>query len=351
MPNMKATGAEWLEERLPPVEAFKLRGEPDFYGASCLVAAALGRREPPRSYAYWTHGWASQPIVHPRQLARGDPRDRHLVGAEKHARLLHGFGFKRAEAVGLPFAYVEDGDVPRRSGSLLVMPAHSLPYTEHEWDEREYVDRIAPLRKQFACVIACVSKSCVEKGMWPAEFERRGIPWVMGADIEDRNALVRMSRIFRSFEYMTTNFIGSQVAYAAYSGCKVSVYGPYATYRPEDFRDDPWYSRYPDLLKLNMQALGEKSAKERFPELFCGPADAVERTEWGREMVGARYRRTPREIARLLGWSPMRQLRERARHLLGRVDRLVRRALLKGQGERSAQARYAQLLRAYATRC
>ncbi len=322
---MEKCDTKWLEDRLPPIEKIELKGEANFYGASYLIASKLGMKHPPRSYAHWRHGWAVPPVTHPRQLARGKPQDMHLVATEEHVQILKKFGFKKTEAVGLPFIYADDVQVERMPGSLLVMPAHSLPYTNHDWDQATYAKEIAALKPYFSTVVACISNACVAKGYWTSEFDKQGIPWVVGAEVKDKNALIRMNCLFKSFDFMTTNVIGSHVAYAAYSGCKVSIYGKYASREKEDYTNDPWYKKHPDLLEVELKKNREKSVREKYPELFIFPADAVERKLWGKEMVGADFKKSPKQVARLLGWSTTQRINRYIGRRLSQLKRIPRK--------------------------
>lgn len=335
---MKGDDVGWLADRLPPRIRAPIRCEADYYGASSVIASAVGRPEPPKSTAYWTHGWIGQELRHPRQYARGEPGDRHLVATDRHAAFLRQAGFRRVEAVGLPIVYVEDRPIERLPNSLLIMPPHSLPYTKHSWREREYVDLIVQLRKQFSCVVTCVNRYCVDSGVWTDALRQRGIPWIVGADLEDRNCLLRMSRTFRSFDFMTTNAIGSHVAYAAYFGCRVSVHGPLEVPREEDYRNDPWYRKYPEVLHLNLESAQEARVRERWPWLFCEPGEAAPGDDWGREMVGERFKRPAREIARLLGWSAVGRFVETVRESRRRVERWPGRLLNRVQRMRRGRA-------------
>jgi hypothetical protein len=298
-------GIDWLTQRLPRPQLVPIPKEPDHYGASYLVARELGWRAPARSRARWQHGWWYTPPVHAAELVGEDGRDYvFLVATDEMVRFLQQHGFRNAFAVGLPFVYANYVDVERRPKSLLVMPPHSYAETEHGWDEDAYAREIAALRPHFSSIVACISASCVEKGYWTGAFARHDIPWIVGAAPADRNALVRMHTILKSFEYMTTNTIGSHVAYAAYCGCKVSIYGTYANLREADYRSCPFYQRYPEILNVVVAGAHESSIRSLYPELFVAPHDAVARPAWGAAMVGADHRRSAHVLAALLGWPP-----------------------------------------------
>lgn len=309
MDNHTQYDIAWLLERLPPVETIWRRSEPDFYGATYLIANQIGKKKPPVSFAAWRHGWFfSKSAAHPRFLAMGTKNTLNLVATESQVQILKDFGYKNAEAVGLPYIYGDTFELERRPKSLLVMPAHTLPYTKQRWDQKAYVNDIAKLKPYFSTIAACIHSACVDHDYWVSEFERQGIPWIRGANTYDKNALIRLNTLFKSFEYMTTNSLGSHVAYASYSGVKVSVYGPYAEPSIEDFRNDSSYKDYPELLRIYIENLQENIIKCHYPDLFISPMEAPERKAWGEEMVGAKFKRKPEEIAELLGWSLNKQL-------------------------------------------
>jgi hypothetical protein len=305
-----------IDRALPAFEHFRRRTEPDSYGASALIADALDKDRVPRSFASWKHGWPHAKLVHPVQLAEhGGPERTHLVPRPDHVQLLRDFGYPHVHAMGLPFVYAEARPVERISDSLLVMPPHTLPHTDENWDEEQYVDAIARLKTSFSTIVACVHRYNIRKGQWIDAFEDRGIEWVPGAHVEDRNGLVRMHTLFSMFEYVTTNTIGSHIPYAAYCGCKVSIYGPFSEPSRSDYRNDPTWSQYPGVLDVHIESSSEEAVRQRFPFLFVSPSAAETHTDWARTELGAEYRRPPQEIAWLLGWAPVDQLREYAAYL------------------------------------
>jgi FkbM family methyltransferase len=107
-----------------------------------------------------------------------------------------------------------------------------------------------------------------------------------------------------SFEYVTTNGFGSQLAYAAYFGAKPSIYGPYASLRAEDFKQDHLYVYHPKLLKPTLQAISEGELRRNCPQLFCHPRAAKAAVEWARFEVGEANKVSPRQMRSLFGWSP-----------------------------------------------
>lgn len=302
--------ADDVRHALPAYESISHRCEPDAYGASHLIARKLGMRHAPRSFAHWKHGWPHADLHHPVQLVgHASPDDTCLVPRAEHVELLREFGYLDAHAAGLPFVYAQSQPVERRPGSLLVMPPHTLPYTDESWDEEAYVEAIASLKSSFSSIVACVHRDNIRKGQWTEAFERRGIEWIPGTRAQDKHGLTRMHTLFSMFEYMTTNTVGSHVPYAAYCGCKVSIYGPFSSRRKEDYQNDPLWSKHMDVLEQHLASTTEEATREKFPFLFVSPDDAERHDEWAARELGERFRRPPQEIAWLLGWATADQVR------------------------------------------
>jgi len=294
---------------LPPVETMKVLSEADFYGVSTIIADSLHLPFVPRSLCGWKHGWLFAELKYTQQLTGMRVEPKYIVPLKEHEVFLRENGIK-AKAAGMPFLYVDDVEtmeITRYKRSLLVMPPHSLPTTNHLWDEDTYAQKINELKSDFDLIVVCLYYSCIEKNLWIEAFEKYDIPWVAGANSLDKNALIRMNRLFKSFEYMTTNSIGSHIVYAAYCGCKVSIYGSYAEYSEKDYKDDTLYKKYPYLLKHNLRYSSEESVKTHFSYLFSYPSQAKKRVEWAEEQLGKVNKVTLTELAILLGWLPSDQ--------------------------------------------
>lgn len=307
---MKTLEIDWILKNLPPSSKIKLNAEADFYGISHIIASKLKKKSPPRSFATWIHGWLfPEKIIKPEQILFYEGIFKtHLVANQSQVEALKSFGIHNVEAVGLPFIYLDDIQLPRKDNSLLVMPPHSLTYTKYDWNQKEYVDEICSLKPYFSSIVACLHSACISNGYWIQEFTDAGIPYIMGAAADDRNALIRMRSIFRSFEYMTTNTLGSHIAYASYCGCKVSFFGKYQQFTREDTRYDPYYIKHPELIELWLELTKESYIRTKLPHLFVEPRDAVEMTKWAGEMLGLEYKKSPEVIADLMGWSKIDQI-------------------------------------------
>jgi FkbM family methyltransferase len=278
------------------------------YGAAAVAAAYCGLDKAPSPIpGYWMHGWepSFREKLHP-DLCIGittNPDDRFFVDRRDTEVYFRERGYENVRAIGLPMIYVPGIEVRRRPGTLLVMPAHSIDYTTHSWKFDEYAEAIAAIRSDFDEVLVCLHHSCWRRGYWVDEFRRRGFQVIKGADSLDRNGLRRIQYIMCQFEYVTTNAMGSQIAYAAYFGAKPSIYGPHAHLRVEDLKEDPLYTNLPKkLVERAVHSISEEELRRHLPHLFCHPREARADVEWGRFELGESNKVSPREMRALFGW-------------------------------------------------
>ena len=297
-----------LKQALPPIVPIKLRNEADYYGISSIIAHDLGLSKVPRSFAYWTHGWVyTEPIESSKEInCWAKPNDVVLVATQKEVDILKLEGYRKSHAVGMPFLYTKEMNVKRHSRSLLVMPAHSGSQSSIEADEASYISKLLALKPFFSDIVACIHSSCVVNNYWIPSLEKSGIPWILGASAFDRNSLQKMRTIFQHFEYMTTNTIGSHIPYAAYCGCKVSIYD-YHRFKLENHKKNPWYQKNPDLLRKQYKISHEDVLSRRFPTLFTNPTEAIFHQNWASQVLGEPHHQSSETIAQFLGWSLKKQ--------------------------------------------
>lgn len=291
---------------LPRYARFKPDLEATYYGASRLVARRLGiPHVPPAACQGWMHGChfvlpASTKFF----LRYPDAGGNVLVARRDEKAFLESKGLRNVYAVGLPVTYTEPSRARRIPGSLLVMPPHVSSYGADRFSEGEYIDFIRSVSGDFESVVCCISSQCKKKGLWIKGFVKAGIPVLAGAGIDDANALARMRTIFDAFEYVTTNALGSHVAYAAAFGCRTSVAGPLAIRSRESLREEPFYKENPDLMEAYSPGEKLKQIRERHPWMFVEPHRAGKHAAEAGELLGMGNRIGLPELAGLLGLAP-----------------------------------------------
>jgi hypothetical protein len=319
---------EWLE--LPPRD-YAYSCVSLQYGAGRIAGEYCRLRHIPTELnGHWQHGWhLKQLAVDPRMVANETVKEPGVeqcwVARKDEEDYLKDQGYL-ARAIGLPIAYVPNRNYQRRRNSLLVMPAHSLDFTTHKWRFSEYIEEIAQIRSDFDTVTACIHPACARKGYWIHDFQRIGIPIILGAEGGDRLSLVRIKALMSQFEFVTGNAYGSYIAYACAFGAKLSIYGPYCEYKAEDYANTGFYRENPGLLDKIIPMLSEDSIRAFLPEFFHHPAEAISRTNWGLDQIGFFNRLSPEEMKVAFEWSDWHHY---TKETLGKFTSLARRAVPK----------------------
>ncbi|WP_025763232.1 hypothetical protein [Dyadobacter tibetensis] len=298
---------------LPEVSPIKLRSEADYYGTSDLVASRLGIPSPPVSNASWLHGWRFQNVKNVGELILpfNSHVKRHLVAKEIHTQFLKSKGYENVFTVGMPFAYfLEDSDLTDRSkkipNSLLVMPPHTTKRVDSAPEEKKYINYIRENVSKDTFVCFCVHQDCEAKGYWVNELNEAGIPYVVGASLEDKNGILRMIEIYKHFEAMTTNTFGSHVLQASLCNLSVSVCGPmYKHSLSGAINSTHWIYKKDDIqsFKNLIHGYDHEVLLKDYPHLFCDIKDAVPHLDWAREESGYNKKVSFEELAVLLGWN------------------------------------------------
>ena len=298
------------ESLLPPRRVVAVDSEPFFYGGLHTAARHCGLTSPRAiSAKSWKHGIIEdQEIRYLRELVHyGGKEDLHLVARDAHVEALVRFGFYNVKAVGMPFAYARPSKAPRIPSSLLVMPVHSTHHSTFLTNEDAYIEALLPTMRRFDLVVFCLHASCVQKNLWTETLKRRGVRYVAGASIDDANSLVRMRMIFDSFECVSANSLVSGLAYASSAGCRVSLHEPFHSPSASEWSEEPFFKAYPELLDSCASFYSEAATRLRLPWLFVPPEQSEVRPEWGNYLVGTAHKKSPTELRKILGWTPLGQ--------------------------------------------
>lgn len=292
-----------------PCQPIPLRGGVDRYGFSHLLAQRLGLARPPRSFANWLHGWIWWEAQDALDLMFNHAirHKTHVVADPSQRAVLLKEGFTDVRAGGLPFAYTTKSAYERIPGSLLVMPPHSSEVDKLKNSQTAYLDYVESIKASFELVVVCVFHSDLTPE-FEADLRRRGLHYLLGARPDDANALQRMRAIFEAFEFVTTNTMGSHIAYAMLCGCRTSIAGPAYAYKQEDFEslNNPENAAY---LKRLLHYYSRDYLAREYPGLITNsPAEGVSNVDLGRRAVGAAHLLDDREIIDALSWRTWSQI-------------------------------------------
>jgi hypothetical protein len=214
---------------------------------------------------------------------------------------LRAHGYRHVHAIGLPFGYLPTSSVERVPGSLLVMPPHGQGnHGPNDPVAEAYAEAIACKRRLFSEIVVCLCGDDVAGRQWITSFEKRGIPVVIGADQSEPETLFRLKRLLSRFEYVTTNGFGSQIAYAACCGAKVSVYGPFVEFPMSACRAVHAAKMFPELAEVVYGLCSETSLKQHYSFLFTEPENAVPRVDWAWREIGGHQLLSPEAMKEVL---------------------------------------------------
>ena len=226
---MHATTPKRLKFSAPNVRALLTRPYKNFYWSDHIAAMYCGLGKPPQhSLGVWQHGWIPQweGLTLADQVfgvtLSGFQSEQYWVATKYLEDFVRSKGFSKVCAIGLPLVYTMETPVERRTGSLLVMPLHSLLGQKLGLDVLKYVQTIVALRPYFREIVICVTVNCWANGYWVPEFQAAGFKVMLGAG-GDPSTLDKMANLFREYEFVTANGFGSQLAYASCFGAKVSI--------------------------------------------------------------------------------------------------------------------------------
>jgi glycosyltransferase involved in cell wall biosynthesis/SAM-dependent methyltransferase len=302
--ELKAQVREILD-LLPPFDYTpRENGEADFYGAIDCIAHDLSLARPPPSNATWTHGWYRGEKFHESHFNFSRNREvKNLVYTQRVRDEMIKLGYTKVHTVGAPILYASQTEVPRIPKSVLAVPLHSTESLafDHKTPNKGILSAIVDEIGSDVPFAVCVGAKDVLLGNFIHNLESRGIPWITGAWIFDRNALVRMQRIFRSFEYVVTDAIGSHIAYAAYCGCKVVLRDATSDFPSETVL----YDKRAEWLKYEEKRPRKATnghLQEIAPFLFGSMAEAIPQVEWGKQELGHSHKLDSTELAKLLSW-------------------------------------------------
>lgn len=210
-------------------------------------------------------------------------------------------GFNDVHAIGHPITYLKKGNYQRIRKSLLIMPAHSLNDTKENWEKLDtiYASFLQQYIVDFSLIAVCIHPQDLKKNNW-LRVRSLVSQVIEGADIEDSNSYERMAQLFSTFEYVTTNYFGSHVAYGSYFGSKISVCGPWF-FKREEFENVVFYKNQPCILEILEEWHESKSYKEWYPQFFCSPLEASSNIEWAKWQLGSNCKRSKRVLFNLFG--------------------------------------------------
>jgi hypothetical protein len=294
----------------------------DRYGFSHSIAAKLGMPWK-RSFGNWLHGWIWWHASTPDELMFGSAykSQPHVVSTIQQKDMLLAHGFENVILGGLPYHHISMHDpLERADNSLLVMPPHSSEREKLSKSLENYFEYIKALENDFSKVRICLHH-CDNTAENKVLLDKLGLKAITGARPNEPHSLARMRRIFKHFDFVTTNSISSHFAYALYEGCKVSFTGPIYEMEDSDFADVDLRSR-PWLIETIKKHASKQYIESNYSVFIKShPNKGFSDKGLGRHFVEGDNRLTDEDLPEVMSWT----LRSRTRGYLNAVKSKFRR--------------------------
>lgn len=307
-----ADGSRELHRIIGPQDTFTPATNLDRYGFSHVLAQYVGLPRPRRPFCTWIHGWVWwEDTLQPEDLIGPRPLGRDLsivVGSTRQAQLLQGHGYQNVIAGGVPYIYVPPQEVQRNRNALLAFIGHSAESERFEVFHAEYLDYLASMNRDFEDIYVSVFALDSSEKL-RSEITRRGLRVLNGANPIDKNSMLRTRRALEYVGHVSTNTMGSHIAYALAAGCRTSVWCPTYKYDYSVLANSiHGFSR--SYVERMEYVHSDPYLRKTFPLLFdthtaAGHADEAA----GLEMVGARHQLRRQQVLDALGWTLPAQFR------------------------------------------
>jgi hypothetical protein len=279
----------------------------NLYGSAWIAAAYCKLKSPPFwSGEIWQHGWAYGCIKMPEQIFGSfinNKKIKCLVATRKIENFLKSEGYKNAKAIGLPYVYLSDTCVERNKNTLLAMPTHTVPGSSLDKKKiREYIDYICSLKKSFKKITFCLNAHDYKHEDVRNLASYAGLDVICGVD-GGRSSLKEQYIRFKSYSHMTTNGAGSHIAYAAATGMKISISGPFHEYNEDSLSGIDFYKQFPSAISSAIERSSKNYLMSQWPWLFVSPENSIENIVWGGSEIGSDCKQTPQELQKVMGWN------------------------------------------------
>ncbi|EAT59815.1 hypothetical protein CferDRAFT_1822 [Chlorobium ferrooxidans DSM 13031] len=312
---------------LPEIRIQKLRNACDRYGFSGVIAKKTGITFAPLSFANWLHGWIwNDPYIEIFVGGRGQRKSLSIVVASEHEKqVVDSKGYTNCVLGGLPLIYVPEQGIARRDKTLLAFLPHSTESAKLKKSHLDYLDYLHSVRRDFSDVYVSIYWYDNSPDLQD-DIKKRDLIPVIGARPDDMNALARMRRMLEFADYVTSNCIGSHIAYALYCGCTVSICGPYHMYDNNMITAAGNVHEYSESYYNHLiESQKESYVKGRYPWLFPGhPAKGRKDVSYGEQILGKKWMLGDKDLKKVLGWTVEGQIKGYVTGGLRRVNRYVR---------------------------
>lgn len=231
-----------------------------------------------------------------------------VVATQNQKKLILDHGYNNSIFVGgLPFAYCPYLDIPKCQNILLAILPHSTESQNHDVFDKSYLDYLHSIKDNWESIF--VSIFYLDKNeRLISEIERRGLKVVIGANPNDRYSLLRTQLMFNLADAVNSNVMGSHIAYALASNCKVSLADDLYSYNPSITMKGNPHLKKDDIDKI-LFVNSSDYLKDKFKYLFVDPTLGERNKKLGDEYIGRENMLENTVLKNAIGWTLKKQLK------------------------------------------
>lgn len=306
-------------------QLFRHQTSVDRFGFTSLMQKKLNLKFRYRTFCEWVHGhiWWDDEFLPIDVLGPGTYHKdlAIIISSKKQQSILSNEGYSNVILGGLPIVYTENFSVKRKKNTLLAFITHSAESETHHILDNNYLDYLESIRKDWEDVYVSVFGLDWNDNMDNA-IKSRGLKLLYGAHPFDGNSLNRTKYNLLSADSVSSNMMGSHIAYALSCGCKTSLFPDLAQYDPHVLHSSALGYTLQDAERLASFYQYEYLI-ERFPFLFQDPGNACMDTDLGNNWIGESFKLDNIELMQALGWNARGQLTGYTKGFYRRAKRIM----------------------------
>jgi hypothetical protein len=323
--NNKITKLEDLY--LFPSKKILLRNSMDRYGFSYLLADYFEMSKPKRSFCDWVHGWVHwEDIMEPQDVLSSNsvPNGVKIVlGTNNQKKLFLDHEYKNDVYVGgLPYAYCPELNIPKCQNVLLSILPHSAEGQQHDVLDLHYLDYLHSIKDNWESIFVSIFY-LDESEKLINEIERRGLKVIIGANPNDRYSMLRTKLMFTLADAVNSNVMGSHIAYALASNCKVSLFNNLYTFdKSISSKGNPHFNQ--NDIERGLFVHSFEYLQDQFKYLFVDPSEGIRNTKLGNTYIGKEHLLEHQALKNAIGWNITQQVSGFSKGFYRRAKRMLK---------------------------
>lgn len=295
--------------------------ENEYYGHNLILRNYAKVKLPYIIPGYLQHGWRPDCGIcgDLSQHTEKEKSLRYFVWNSRNLEKAIDYGYKNVTPIGAPFVYLPPRKKinvnPKGPKSLLIFPLHSTdfePFIDPLRVYKKYLKELNKIIPLFKPISVCLYWYEYQNKKVRKLFEKENMEVVtLGHREKNPDFLINFRNLVDQYPYVSSNMYSSAVFYSLYMGKKVFILG-----KPE----------YQDikLLKWKKRRIYDHDEfSSLYPELLWKNFDDKSYSWIGEKELGLEFKRSPRELLEIFGWTPRNFVKRNLYELIKKIKRRI----------------------------